>query len=120
MVNNFHGSGYLRQNQYYAPRKRRFMDNACTICSPQCSRLVLCVTLYCYDSVGRATVSLRSHEETMEGGLDWNATIKQILDLVVRMETDRQETLEKLCKNTKDTVTLNLSFVYSNICLFCV
>jgi hypothetical protein len=45
---------------------------------------------------GRATGSQRSNEDEMTSDLDWNGVIKGVLDLVLRMETDRQETLNKL------------------------
>ena len=37
----------------------------------------------------------------MRSDLDWNGVIKGVLDLVLRMETDRQGTLNRLCKNPK-------------------
>jgi hypothetical protein len=62
-----------------------------------------CVAIlyYIYCCVGRATGSQRSNEDEMTSDLDWNGVIKGVLDLVLRMETDRQETLNKLCKNTQ-------------------
>ena len=45
----------------------------------------------------------------MRGDLDWDAVIAGILNLVIRIETDRQETLQKLCE-----IILNLcTIVYS-------
>ncbi|CAI8020881.1 hypothetical protein GBAR_LOCUS12448 [Geodia barretti] len=45
---------------------------------------------------GRATGSQRSYEDDMRSDLDWNGVIKGVLDLVLRMETDRQGTLNRL------------------------
>ena len=34
-----------------------------------------------------------------EGDVDWNAVIKGAVDLIIRMEDDRQKTLHNLCEN---------------------
>ena len=33
-----------------------------------------------------------------EGDVDWNAVIKGAVDLIIRMEDDRQKTLHNLCE----------------------